>query len=311
VPEIIRLPTRARDRHDGGVMDETATSDNGAPPTALRAHGLTKRYRRTRPPALDRIDLDITTGGITALVGPNGAGKSTLIRCFLGFERPTRGFVTVDGIDPARDRPKALARIGYVGQEMGLYRQLTVDEHFELAATLRPHFDRAGAGERLAARDIPRTVPTAELSGGQQAQIALSLALGTRAPVLLLDEPVARLDPLARREFLRTLRDAVGAEGTTVLLASHIIGDLEGVSDSLIVLTPAAVMFHGSIAAARSDHAVVPATDEIAPDELVATFTELTGRRMSLVRRQGTGDASIENVVLGYLAAANALRGAA
>jgi ABC-2 type transport system ATP-binding protein len=191
---------------------------------------------------------------------------------------------------------------------MGLYRQLTADEHFELASTLRPHFDRTAAGDRLAARDIPRTVPTAELSGGQQAQIALSLALCTRAPVLLLDEPVARLDPLARRDFLIALRDAVRAEGTTVLLASHIIGDLEGVSDSLIVLAPAAVMFHGSIAAARTDHEVVPTTDDIAPDELVASFTGLTGRRMSLVRRRGTGDASIENVVLGYLAAANALR---
>jgi len=311
MPKIVRLPARAHEHHDGGVMDDTATSDRGTRPSALRAHGLTKRYRRTRPPALDGIDLDITTGGITALVGPNGAGKSTLIRCFLGFERPTRGFVTVDGIDPAHHRPKALARIGYVGQEMGLYRRLTADEHFELAATLRPHFDRAGAGERLAARDIPRSVPTVELSGGQQAQIALALALGTRAPVLLLDEPIARLDPLARRDFLTTLRDAVSADGTTVLLASHIIGDLEGVSDSLMVLATAAVMFHGSIEAARSGHAVVPATDEIAPDELVATFTGLTGRRMSLVRRSGTGDASLDDVVLGYLAAANAHRGVA
>src|ERR1700675_3800944 len=103
---------------------------NGA--TALHAQDLTKRYRRGRPAALDGIDLDITAGGITALVGPNGAGKSTLIRCFLGFEGPTRGFVTVHGIAPARDRTKALSRIGYVGQEAGLYRQLTADEHLEI-----------------------------------------------------------------------------------------------------------------------------------------------------------------------------------
>src|SRR5690606_30447343 len=99
------------------------------------------------------------------------------------------GFVTVDGIDPARQRAQALSRIGYVGQEIGLYRQLTGADHLELAATLRAGFDRAGAAERLGARDIPLEVPTAELSGGQQAQIGLSLALGTRAPVLLLDEP--------------------------------------------------------------------------------------------------------------------------
>ena len=280
-------------------------------PASLRAQGLTKRYGRGRRPALDRIDLDITMGGITALVGPNGAGKSTLIRCFMGFERPTGGFVTVDGIDPAHDRPGALARIGYVGQESGLYRQLTGDEHLELAAGLRPGFDRPGAADRLDAVGVPRQVRTAELSGGQQAQIALAMALGTQAPVLLLDEPVARLDPLARRDFLTTLRDGLGARGTTVLLASHIIGDLEGVCDELIVLAPAAVMFHGSLKAARTGHAIVPATGEVAPDDLVASFTGLTGRRVSLVRRPGTGDASLDDVVLGYLAAANASLGAA
>jgi ABC-2 type transport system ATP-binding protein len=274
----------------------------------LRANGLTKRYRRGRPPALDHIDLDISGRGITALVGPNGAGKSTLIRCFLGFERPTSGFVSIDGIDPARDRPKALARIGYVGQEVGLYRQLTADEHLELAATLRSGFDRGGAAERLDALDIPRGVPTAELSGGQQAQIALSMALGTQAPVLLLDEPVARLDPLARMDFLNALRNAARTGGSAVLLASHIIGDLEGVSDALVVLAPAAVMFHGTIEEARTGHAIVAATDDIHPDDLVATYTGLNGRRMSLVRRPGTGDASLDDVVLGYLAAANAAR---
>jgi ABC-2 type transport system ATP-binding protein len=149
------------------------------------------------------------------------------------------------------------------------------------------------------------------LSGGQQAQVALSLALATRAPVLLLDEPVARLDPLARLGFLTTLRDAARTEGTTVLLASHIIGDLEGVSDSIVVLAPGAVVFHGSMEAARTGHAVVPATDDIAAGELVATYTGLTGRRMSLVRRPGTGDASLDDVVLGYLAAATATRSVA
>ncbi len=287
-------------------------NDAGMPsPTALRAKGLSKRYRRGRPPALDKIDLDITTGGITALVGPNGAGKSTLIRCFLGFERPTAGFVTVDGIDPARNRAQALGRMGYVGQDAGLYDQLTADEHLELAAALRPGFDLEAAGERLAVQGIARTVPTRELSGGQQAQVALSLALGTRAPVLMLDEPVARLDPLARLAFLGTLREAVRRDGATVLLASHIIGDLAAVSDSLIVLAPGAVMFHGSIEDASAGHAVVAATDDIAPADLVATYTGLTGRRMSLVRRPGTGDASLDDVVLGYLAAASAARTAA
>jgi ABC-2 type transport system ATP-binding protein len=289
-------------------MDDVTIRHRSHAATALRAQDLTKRYRRGRPAALDGIDLDITAGGITALVGPNGAGKSTLIRCFLGFERPTRGFVTVGGIDPARDRAKALSRIGYVGQEAGLYRQLTADEHLEIAVGLRSSFDRVAAVERLADQGIVRTVPTAELSGGQQAQVALSIALATHAPVLLLDEPVARLDPLARLAFLATLRDAARSEGTTVLLASHIIGDLEGVCDSIVVLAPGAVMFHGTVEAAKRGHTVVAATDEIAADDLVATYTGLTGRRMSLVRRPGSGDASLDDVVLGYLAAANATR---
>ena len=305
MPETFRLPASAQTSDDSSV-DSPVSPHAPSTSAALRAQGLTKRSGRGRRAALDSIDLDITTGGITALVGPNGAGKSTLIRCFMGFERPTGGFVTVGGIDPARDRAGALARIGYVGQEAGLYGRLTGDEHLKLAASLRAGFDLAGAADHLDVVGVPRSARTSELSGGQRSQIALAMALGTRAPVLLLDEPVARLDPLARNDFLTTLRDEVRARGTTVLLASHIIGDLEGVCDDVIVLAPAAVMFHGSLATARTGHAIVPATDDIAPAELVASFTGLTGRRVSLVRRPGTGDASLDDVVLGYLAAANA-----
>ena len=275
---------------------------------ALRARALTKRYRRGRRPALDRVDLDVVPGVITALVGPNGAGKSTLIRCFLGFERPTGGFVTVAGIDPVRDRAGALACIGYVGQEPGLYHQLTADQHLALAAGLRTGFDRSGAAARLDDLAVPRDVPTSELSGGQQAQITLSLALGTRAPVLLMDEPVSRLDPLARRAFLSAVRAASREEGRTVLMSSHIVGDLVGFCDRLVVLAPAAVTFHGTIEEATGGHAVIPAADAAETDSMVATFSDLTGRRVALVRRQGAGDASLDDVVLGYLAAANATR---
>lgn len=278
---------------------------------AVVATGLTKRYRLGRPPALDGIDLEIAPGRITALVGPNGAGKSTLIRCCLGFERPTRGWVTVDGIDPRRDRARALSRIGYVGQEMALYRQLTADQHLAHAADLRHGFDRAGAAARLDANDVPRGVRVAELSGGQQAQVALAIALGTRAPVLLLDEPIARLDPLARREFLATLHEAVRTEGSTVLMASHIVGDLEDVAERLVVLAPAAVMFHGTVREARTNHAVIPATSDVAGEDVVATFSTAGGRRQLMVRRAGTGGAGLDDVVLGYLAAANAARRAA
>jgi ABC-2 type transport system ATP-binding protein len=276
---------------------------------ALQATDLAKRYRRNRAPALDGVDLSIPRGSVTALVGPNGAGKSTLIRCFLGLERPTRGSVTVHGIDPGHDRSAALARIGYVGQEMGLYRELSADDHFAMAAALRRSFDRDGATRRMDDLGVPRGARAAELSGGQQAQIALALALGTRAPVLLLDEPISRLDPLARRDFLAVVAGAAREEGTTVLLASHIVGDLDTICDSLIVLAPGRVMLHAPIATSRTNHAIVPASETVEPDELVATYNGPAGQPVSLVRRAGPGGASLDEIVLGYLAAARSSRG--
>ena len=183
--------------------------------TALETRSLTKRYRRGRPPALENVTLAVPRGAFVALVGPNGAGKSTLIRTFLGFERPTGGSVDVLGIDVGRETSRALAQLGYVGQAPGIYAVLTARHQIEIAAELRPGFDSDGALQRLAAAGIPDDRPAGQLSGGQQAQLALTLALGTRAPVLLLDEPLASLDPLARREFLSTVSEAV-AGGTTL-----------------------------------------------------------------------------------------------
>ena len=174
----------------------------------LEARGLAKRYRRGVW-ALTGIDLDIPAGGITALVGPNAAGKSTLIKTWVGFERPTRGSVAVMGVDPWRDRSGALAHLGYVPQSPALYDGLSVDDHLDLAVQLRPGFDRASARKRLDDLGIPAGRGAGTLSGGQQAQVALALALGTRARILLLDEPLASLDPLARREFLHVVTDAV------------------------------------------------------------------------------------------------------
>lgn len=271
----------------------------------IEARGLTKRYRRDRPPALDGIDLAIPPGSFVALVGPNGAGKSTLIRCCMGFERPTTGNVTVMGIDPQADRTAALLNVGYVGQAPGLYRDLSVADHLALAAALRRGFDAVGAGRRLGDLGIAGTARTGHLSGGQQAQVALALALGTRAPVLLLDEPLASLDPLARRDFLTVVADAVRSDGTTALLASHIVGDLAGVCDRLVVLAPARVMFDDTIETARRHHAVVPRAD-VGEADVVGTFGDQRGFLQSLVRSVEPVPvlASLDDIVLGYLAAA-------
>lgn len=263
----------------------------------LEAQGLAKRYRRGVW-ALGGIDLALPAGGITALVGPNAAGKSTLIKTWVGFEKPTRGSVSVMGIDPWRDRSRALAKVGYVPQSPALYDGLSIDDHLDLAVQLRPGFDRAYAQERLTQLDIPVGRGAHSLSGGQQAQVALALALGTRAPILLLDEPLASLDPLARREFLHVLTDAVRGEGATALLSSHIITDVEQSCDRLVVLGVGRVLLHDTVAAALADHAISLS----ARPDAVASFAAADGSRISLVRGDGDRAASLEEVVLGYLA---------
>jgi ABC-2 type transport system ATP-binding protein len=238
----------------------------------LETHDIGKRYGR-RVWALRHLDIAVPDGTITALVGPNGSGKSTLLKAWVGFERPTEGRLTVGGIDPWHDRAGALAQIGYVPQAPSLYRELTVEEHVILARTLRQGFDAAVARRRLADLDIPLDSRADELSGGQQAQVGLALALGTRAPVLLLDEPLASLDPLARREFLHVLVDAVRADGSTALLSSHVITDIEQACDRLLVLGGGRTLLDLSIAAAIAEHVVVEAPDGGPSVDLGATAT--------------------------------------
>ena len=263
----------------------------------LEARGLAKRYRRGVW-ALAGIDLALPAGGITALVGPNAAGKSTLIKSWVGFEKPTRGSVRVAGIDPWKDRSAALAKLGYVPQSPSLYDGLSVDDHLDLARQLRPSFDRDYARDRLAQLDIPADRGGRNLSGGQQAQVALALALGTRAPILLLDEPLASLDPLARREFLHVLTDAVRSDGATALLSSHIVTDVEQACDRLIVLGVGRVLLHDTVSGALDAHAISTAER---PDA-VGSFGAPDGSRIYLVRGSADRSATLDEVVLGYLA---------
>ena len=273
-------------------------------PTTIEAHGLGKRYGR-RVWALRDVDLAVPEASITALVGPNGAGKSTLIKAGIGFERPTTGRMLVAGIDPGRDRAGAVARVGYVPQAASLYRELTVDDHVRLARSLRRGFDTTLARLRLEQLDIPLDSRADELSGGQQAQVGLALALGTRAPVLLLDEPLASLDPLARREFLHVLVEAVRSEGHTALLSSHVITDIEQACDRLLVLGGGRKLLDLSIAGALAEHRVIDGSDGPFQIPVVGTFPGPGGERLSLVRStNGVGrEATLEELVLGHLAA--------
>jgi ABC-2 type transport system ATP-binding protein len=275
----------------------------------LEAHGFGKRYRG-RPWALRGVDLAVPEGSITALVGPNGSGKSTLIRSWIGFETPTEGHLVTGGVDPRRDRTSAVHRVGYVPQTPSLYPELTVSDHVELAASLRRGFDQRLARHYVERLGIPLTARAAELSGGEQAQVGLALALGTRARILLLDEPLASLDPLARREFLRVLIDAVRTDGSTALLSSHVITDIEQACDRLVVLGRGHTLLDLSIADAIAHHRVIGGPADAPGDGVVASFPSPDGETLTLVR---VGDATtgsegrpatLEEVVIGHMAAA-------
>ena len=274
--------------------------------TALETIGLGKRYGLRRW-ALRDLDLAVEEGSITALVGPNGAGKSTLLKAWVGFERPTSGRLRIHGVDPVRHRGQAIALTGYVPQQPSLYRELSVGDHLLFASAHRRGFDRSLARRYLDDLSIPIESRADELSGGQQAQVGLALALGTRAPVLLLDEPLASLDPLARREFLRVLVEAVRSSGATALLSSHVITDIEQACDHLIVLGGGRTLLAVPIAEAIAGHAIVGDGDPRPLDRaaVVGTFPAPDGERLTLVRGRGPGArvATLEEVVIGHLAA--------
>lgn len=271
----------------------------------ITTSGLTKRYKRTT--ALRDLTVTIPEGGITAVMGPNGAGKSTLLKMCIGFERPTAGRLEVLGIDPTRHRDRAVAAIGYVPQTPSLYREITAEDHLQLALALRPGFDVPHARQRLQALDVPLTAKPNELSGGQQAQISLAMALGTHARLLLLDEPLANLDPLARREFLRVVTDAVATGDVSAVLSSHAISEIEFVADRLLVLGEGKILFYDTVAASIAAHRVTDGPVDGGTSVLIGRFPGARDAMHSLVR---TGDSSVgrapslEEVILGYLVAA-------
>jgi ABC-2 type transport system ATP-binding protein len=279
-------------------------TDRRGPDRPLVADSIGRRYHRNRPWALRGVSIDIPPGTITALVGPNGAGKSTLIRACLGFERLDEGRLLVNGIDPRRDRTRAVASVGYVPQRGALYRGLSIADHMTLAAAARPQFDGAHAIERLRGLGLDQRRTVGELSGGEQAQVALALALGTRANLLLLDEPLSSLDPLARRDFLATLIEDVRGRSATAVLSSHIVTDVEQACDRLIVLAAGRVVLEGSVAEARDRHRTVAAADAAGKD-VIGRFGGPAGEPLALVRGDGAG-ATLEEIVLGYLASTRA-----
>jgi len=224
----------------------------------LAAAGLTKRYGRRL--ALSDCTLAIPPGRVVGLVGPNGAGKTTLLQIAVGLQPQTAGTIQVLGNAPAADAAQ-LARVGFVAQDAPTYAHLSVADHLRFGAHLNPRWDVRLADERIAALGLDPEQKAGKLSGGQRAQLALTLAIAKRPDLLVLDEPVASLDPLARRQFLQSLMAFIADQGASVILSSHLVSDLERVCDYLIVLVASQVQVAGEV------------------DELLTTHVRISGGR--------------------------------
>lgn len=277
----------------------------------LTTNNLGKQYGSTW--ALRDCSISIPEGSIAGLIGPNGAGKSTLLRMAVGLATPSSGSVSIFALDPAQDAAKVLPRIGFVAQDHPLYTRLSVDEHCRMASHLNQSWDRPFAISRLDRLRIDRSRSAGKLSGGQQAQVALVLALAKHPELILLDEPTASLDPLARREFLQVLMDFVANDGATVVLSSHNVPDLERVCDHVVILAHGQVQVAEELDTFLETHRLLvgprASAQDLAHIGRVVHVSNTDRQTTVLVRKNGhlhdarwdVREVGFEEVVLGYL----------
>ena len=278
--------------------------------TVIKASGLGKRYGRRW--ALADCTLTVPAGRVTGLVGPNGAGKTTLLQLAAGLLDPTWGQIRVLGERPAGTAAQ-LARVGFVAQDAAVYAGLSVAGHLKMGRWLTPGWDSELAARRISRLGLDLRQRAGSLSGGQRAQLALTLAAAKRPELLLLDEPAASLDPLARREFLQNLMETVAEHGASVVLSSHLITDIERVCDYLIVVTASRVRLagetetllasHHRLSGPRCDPRTLPASWDVIEESHAGKQSTL------LVRTSGpildpawtVRPVSLEDLVLAYM----------
>jgi ABC-2 type transport system ATP-binding protein len=280
---------------------------------AIEAIGLGKRYGRRW--ALRNTTLEVPAGRVVGLVGSNGAGKTTLLHLTVGLLTPSEGQISVFGGPPPRGR-RQLARIGFVAQDAPLYQRMSVADHFEMGSRLNPEWNHAAAQELIDRLDLDPKQRASSLSGGQRGQLALALAIGKRPELLVLDEPVVSLDPLARREFMASLM-SLAADGLGVVLSSHLLSDIERVCDHLIVLTHGEVRLAGDVDQLLAEHRVLhgPRRDPVRlPADQTIVSERHTGRQSTLIVRTRSSvldpvwtvsPLGLEELVLAYMESPN------
>jgi ABC-2 type transport system ATP-binding protein len=284
---------------------------------AVEAHGLGKQYGRRW--ALSDCTLSIPAGHVAGLVGPNGAGKTTLLNLATGMLTPTTGSIQVLGGTPASS-PAQLAKVGYVPQDTPTYSGLSVADHLRLGAHMNPGWDASLAGKRIEQLGLDPAQKAGKLSGGQRAQLALTLALAKRPQLLILDEPIASLDPLARREFLQILMEATAEQELSVVMSSHLVADLERVADYLIVLVGSRVQVDGEtdellashhlLTGPRTDRSALPAGAQVVTESHTDRQSTFLVRSSEPVHDPGwvSDSVDLEDLVLAYMGSAMSAR---
>jgi ABC-2 type transport system ATP-binding protein len=278
--------------------------------TALEAADLGRKYLINW--GLRHCSFEVPAGSIAGLVGPNGAGKSTLLRLAAGVAKPSEGSVRVfgDSVDP--NSSAFLARVGYLDQLRPLYKQFRVEEMLKWGEKLNSSWDMANATRWLTDLDIPLDWKVSLLSSGQQAQVALAVCMGKSSDLLLLDEPLASLDPLARQGVTQMLLDSVAEKGTTVVLSSHIVSELEPICDYLIILSKSKVQVSATTESLlASHHLLVGPQGSRGFDAVTIVSSKIAGRQATLLAEGDPGPLgedwqvlrpSLDEIVLAYLA---------
>lgn len=276
----------------------------------VTTEALGKRFRTKW--ALKDCSVEVPQGRICGLVGSNGAGKTTLLRLLAGLAAPSEGVVRIFGQQP-RDSEEFLCSVGFLAQEIPLYKHWDTEDHLRMGAHLNRSWDDENTRDRIRALGIALDQKVGTLSGGQRAQVALAMSLGKRPRLLLLDEPVAALDPLARRDFLAVLAGAVADGDLTVILSSHLVSDLERICDHLVLLDRGSLALSADLDDVLATHRLLTAPRRsirlLERDHTVLRCEETPRQTSVWVRLNGAlvdpgwhaEDLGLEEIVLAYL----------